>query len=255
MKKHLLIASIIALLTWTSLWAAQDQDGFTTQQKEEIEQIIHNYLVEKNPQVLIEATQVLQEQEQGEMLANIQSSIVTYADSLFNSDSPILGNGDGNVGIVEFFDYQCIYCKQVVSTIGELKDEDENLMIILKEFPIFGDESEFASKAALAARDQDRYFEFHEALMQVQGRFDEGTVLGVAKEIGLDIEKLQTDMQKPEIEQEIADNLMLANILGIMGTPTFIIANLPTDDDMQIRFIPGTASMEELQNAVKEVRS
>lgn len=260
MKNHyitMLVTVILGLMTHAFAWAAPDQNNaiFSPAQETAIEAIIHDYLVEKNPEVLIEATQALQEQQQSEMLAGIQSAVVSQASILFNSDSPIAGNKSGDVSLVEFFDYQCIYCKRMTPIVNELLGDDQNVTIIFKEFPIFGEESEYAAKAALAAQNQGKYFEFHQALMQAEDRLSKDSITAIATGIGLDVQKLQEDMEEPAIQAEIDNNVMLANALGIMGTPAFIIANLPVSEDMSVRFIPGETDLSELQEAIEEVRT
>jgi len=136
-----------------------------------------------------------------------------------------LGDPDGDVTIVEFFDYNCPYCRQMTPIMAEAEASDPGLRIVYKEFPILGPGSIFAAKAALAAERQGRYVEFHKALMNADGRVDQALTLSIAEKAGLDIERLKQDMQDPAIQAEIDGNLELAQALRINGTPGFVIGD------------------------------
>src|SRR3546814_10830321 len=120
--------------------------------------------------------------------------------------SPVTGNPDGDVSLVEFFDYNCPYCRRVAPVVADAEAADPQLRIVYKEFPILGPGSAFAAKAALAAHRQGLYFTFHKALMQAGGRADESSVLAVAEDVGLDVERLKSDMKDPEIQAAIDRN-------------------------------------------------
>ena len=127
--------------------------------------------------------------------------------------------------MVEFFDYNCPYCRQVAPVMIDAEADDPELRIVYKEFPILGPGSIFAAKAALAAARQGRYVEFHKAMMNASGRVDEALTLSIAEEAGLDIERLKQDMKDPTVQAEIDGNVELAQAMRINGTPAFVIGD------------------------------
>jgi len=188
-------------------------------------QRVREYLL-ANPEVIVEAMQTLEARRQQAEESEAQSVLNARADEVFNNpDSPVGGNPEGDVTMVEFFDYNCPYCRQVVPVMADAETNDPGLRIVYKEFPILGPASIFAAKAALAAARQGRYVEFHKAMMDASGRVDEALTLSIAEEVGLDIERLKQDMQDPTIQAEIDGNLDLAQALRINGTPAFIIGD------------------------------
>ena len=146
---------------------------------------------------------------------------------------------------MEFFDYNCPYCRRVAPTVTELEQADPDLRLVYKEFPILGPGSQFAARAALASRRQGKYVAFHHALMQATEQVTEETVMEVARAVGLDLEQLRADMQEPAIQQAIARNLQLADALGITGTPSFIIGE---------EVVPGAVDLRTLQSLIARVR-
>ncbi len=223
-------------------------------QKKEIEKLVHDYLV-SNPEVLLEASQALQQKQQQNMQQQAQSAIQENAAQLFQGKLTTTGNPKGNVTVVEFFDYQCIHCKKMSPTMSNLVKKDRDLRVIYKEFPIFGKSSELASRAALAAGMQGKYQAMHEALFKIDKRMDTKLVMDTAKSLGLDMAKLKKDMESKEVSGILDANRQLAEKLHLMGTPAFIIASTP---DGQLKagtepsFIPGAASEESLQELIKK---
>ncbi len=218
---------------------------FNANQRDELGTIIREYLMQ-NPEVLRDAFQELQRREQMVEAERAQSLIKEHADNLFRSnDDLIAGNPDGSVTMVEYFDYNCGYCKRAMPDVLKLVDDDKDLKIVMKEFPILGPGSIFAARAALASRKQGKYWEFHLALMQQRGQANEQSVLRVAEKLGLDIDKLKQDMESNDIERVLQTNVAVAQSLGINGTPAFII------DD---KLIPGAVGYEALASSVGEVR-
>jgi protein-disulfide isomerase len=152
--------------------------------------------------------------------------IVARRDEIYNDpDSPLGGNPAGDVTIVEFFDYNCPYCRQVASVLVELQRSDPNLRFVYKEFPILGPDSDLAARAALAARRQGKYLEFHNAMMMSRFVANHASVMQVAEIAGLDVERLKADMEDPGLEGILARNLALARALRIDATPSFVIAD------------------------------
>ena len=172
--------------------------------------------------------------------------IVARQDELLNDPaSPVGGNPDGDVTLVEFFDYQCPYCKTIFPSIQALLAEDRNLRYVFKEFPILGRASVFAARAALAARRQGKYLEFHTALMPARGKLTETRVMRLAEKVGLDVDRLRRDMADGTVDATIRRNLELADGLGIFSTPVFIIG------DTQI---PGAVEIDTLKVLIARAR-
>ncbi len=172
--------------------------------------------------------------------------IIGRQDELLNDPaSPVGGNPDGDVTLVEFFDYQCPYCKRIFPSIQALLAEDRNLRYVFKEFPILGKESVFAARAALAARRQGKYLEFHTALMPARGKLTETRVMRLAEKAGLDVDRLRRDMADRTIDAMIQRNLDLADGLGIFSTPVFIIG------DTQV---PGAVEIDTLKILIARAR-
>jgi protein-disulfide isomerase len=231
-----------------------NQNTFNDSQKAEVERIVHDYLV-KNPEVLLEVSRELQRRQQQELQKRAQQSIKDNIPQLFQSKvSPVLGNAQGNVNVVEFFDYQCIHCKEMSSVMKKILQDDPNVRIIHKQLPIFGDMSTLAAKAALAAQKQNKYKEFHEALMQVEEKLSEDKIMNVAKQVGLNTKQLSKDMNDPALDEEIKSNYRMANDMSIMGTPAFIIAENPARQEMKAIFAPGAMPVEKVAVLIQQVR-
>ena len=202
--------------------------------------------IRENPEIVMEAVAILQQRDDEAQALATQSVLRDQRDALQNDpNAPVLGNPDGDVTVTEFFDYNCPYCKRAMVEVQGLLDADTNVRLVYREWPILGEGSVFAARAALAARAQGKYEEFHWALMGAKGRLVEATVLGIAKVIGLDIERLKADMQSPEVEQHIADSMQLAQALGFNGTPSFVIGDA---------LVPGFVDQVQLQEIVDENR-
>lgn len=233
---------------------AADAGGISEAQKTEIQKIIHDYLV-NNPEVLIEVSQALQSKQQQTMQLQSQAAILENADQLFSDKMTILGNPDGNVTLVEFFDYQCIHCKKMAPVISDLIKKNKNLRVIYKEYPIFGESSDKASKAALAASLQNKYAAMHEALINQNQRLNDKIIEDAAKSIGLNMDKFNADMESQAVKDALENTRQLAEKLHLMGTPAFIVAATPKgklNKGSTPTFIPGAASAETLQDLIQK---
>jgi len=216
-----------------------------TAELDPFEQRVRAYLLE-NPEVIMEALQILQQRQRAAEAEGVRRAIAARGEELLNDpEAPVGGNPDGDVSLVEFFDYNCPYCRRVAPTVAELEEADPGLRIVYKEFPILGPGSEFAARAALAARRQGQYARFHQALMQATGQVTEESVMAIAREAGLDTERLEQDMRDPAIERAIARNWQLAEALAITGTPSFVIGD---------RVVPGAADLGTLQSLIAQAR-
>lgn len=198
------------------------------EQRTAIEGVIRDYLL-KNPEVLQEAMAELEKRQQDAQRNAQVSAVREQKEVLLNSaNHVVIGNPNGDVTLVEFFDYNCGYCKKTISDIDALIKADPKLRVVLKDFPVLGPDSVEASFVAVAARNQlkgDKYFEFHRKLMETKGRADKARALTVAKELGVDMAKLQKDMEAPETRAAIAETVGLGDKLGLTGTPAFVIGD------------------------------
>ena len=209
---------------------------------EQVKQLALEAILE-NPQIIMQAVAIL-EQRDRERAASGAKTVRLQLEQ--DSNSPNLGNPDGDVTVIEFFDYNCPYCRKAGQTVQELLASDANVRVIYREWPILGEDSVFASRAALAARVQGKYEEFHWALMNGEGRASEASILKLARHLDLDVEKLQADMTSPAVEAHIAQSSALARTLGFTGTPAFIVGD---------RTAPGMLSIDEITAMVAEARA
>ena len=192
-------------------------------QKDEVRALVRDTLV-SNPEILEEVSVALEKKRADEEAERRKETIAAQKDLIFSSaDDHAAGNPAGDVTIVEFFDYNCPYCKRALGDISALLEADPNVKVVFKEFPILGEASRLAARAALAARAQDGYFAFHKALMQADISFSEPEIMAVAESVGLDTARLKADMADPEIDAYLAETDALARELGIGGTPAFVI--------------------------------
>src|SRR5262245_704120 len=205
--------------------AAEPSGAFTAAQRKEIEAIIKDVLI-NNPEVLLEAQNALEAKMDKIQADRMAVAIKEHANELYRpASSPVVGNVKGDVPVIEFFDYNCGYCKKAFSEVAQLVDKDKKVRLILKAFPILAKGSEEASRVALAARLQGKYWEFHRAMLESQGQANEASALRVAEKLGLDMARLKKDMASPEVKKEIEDTRQLATKMGIQGTPHFIVGD------------------------------
>ena len=201
---------------------AEEVSSFTQQETKDIENIIYNYLLE-NPEIIFEAVDKFRANEREMEDKLFSKKYDEHKDDLLNDESsPSVGPKDADVIIVEFFDYNCSYCKQAFYDVQAIIKEDKNVRVIFKELPILTPGSKTAAKWALAAHKQGKYWEFHSKIMKSPSK-DERTMEKIAKELDLNVKKLKEDANSQEIENAIEKNLDLTNQLGIRGTPAFII--------------------------------
>ncbi len=219
---------------------------FNDSQRKEMEGIVKDYLL-AHPELITEMSQLLEEKQKQAEDALRKNALAADAEHIFrNKGDHVAGNPKGNVTMVEFFDYNCGWCKKGFSEVVSLIDADKELRFVLKEFPIFGEDSEYAAKAALASERQGKYWKMHLALFSHGGKITKSSVDEIAAAQGLDMAKLKKDMEDPAISQTILQNRALAQSLAINGTPAFII------DD---KVIPGYLPGPELAAAISEVRA
>ena len=189
---------------------ASDSGPFSALQKNEIRNTVRELLLE-NPQVIVEALETIQSQQQRTEGQRRQNAVTARADQLFSSRSdPSVGDPKATVTIVEFFDYQCPYCRRMAQQLAKLNEEDPDLRIVYKEYPVFGPASTLAAAAAVGAMRQGKYEEFHLAMMGVRGAPTERTIFRVAERLGLDAGRLRADMNSATPQRLFQRNRQLA---------------------------------------------
>lgn len=227
--------------------AAEEAAGEAGLSVEQIEKIVRDYLM-REPEVIYQALEELQRRQAEAETERQRAAVAANREQLMNdAGDPIAGNPDGSVTVVEFFDYQCSYCRHVVESVRELIEEDDELKVVFKEFPILGEASLVAARAALAAREQgqERYLPFHLALMGSRD-LSLGGIMTLAEQVGLDTGRLAQDMQAPAIDRQIKANYALAQELGIEGTPAFVVGE---------EVVPGAVDKSRLASLVEEART
>ena len=224
--KHLFtIVAVFGIAMGTTVDGRADTSTAKALGKLAIEKIVRNYLI-ANPEVVEEAIQALQAKREVAEKKRAQVAINEHRDALRGHPmTPVSGNETGDVTVVEFFDYQCGYCKRSLASMVDLLNSDKNVRVVWKELPILGPASRFAARAAMAAKKQDKYFDFHVGMMGARGRLSESKVMSIAADVGLNVDRLREDMKDAKIETYLDETLQLANSLGIRGTPALIIGN------------------------------
>jgi protein-disulfide isomerase len=218
---------------------------FTPDQRKAIEAIVGDYL-KNHPEVMIDAMQAADDKLKAEAKDKAQQALAAHRKELLDDPlSPTAGNPQGDVTLVEFFDYRCPYCKQVEPALEKLVGEDRQLRFVYKEFPVLGPESETAARVALAAKKQGKYDAFHRAMMAIGGHIDEATIYKVAASVGLDVDKVKQDLKSADVEKELKATFALADLLDISGTPAFVVGDT---------IVPGALSAAALKQLIATAR-
>ena len=223
---RLLIPALFALAFCGAPMSASAQ-SFSDTQRGDIETIVRNYLI-AHPEVLEEAMNELSKRQAAAESAKHEAGVANHSEAIFNSPRNVtLGNKDGDVTFVEFFDYNCGYCKRAMTDMMELMKADPKLKVVLKEFPVLSAGSVEAAQVGVAVRMQDpsgkKYLDFHQKLLGGRGAADKARAMAVAKEVGLDMAKLEKDMTSPEAKATLEENFKLAEEMGMNGTPSYVI--------------------------------
>ncbi len=217
--------SLFLMLT-TSFASAQNFADMSDAETEAFGAAVRAYLLE-NPEVIMEAVDILQQRQKQETANTDEQLVAQYADQLFNDGfSHVSGNPDGTITIVEFSDYKCGYCKRAYPEILQLIEGNPDIRFILKEYPILGAESVLASRAALSVLvndGNDIYEKYHDALMRENGPLTELSLPMIAESVGADSAKMMETMNTPLITQMIQTNRTLGQQMQVSGTPTFVI--------------------------------
>ncbi|MBK1668690.1 hypothetical protein CKO28_11690 [Rhodovibrio sodomensis] len=231
--------------TPTGSAAPGDASPFSGQEQDAIDRRVRAYILD-NPEIIMQAVQILRDRQEQQAENARRQGVRQHAEALRDSGPlPVLGNPDGDVTIVEFFDYRCPYCRQVSNLALATAKADGNVRVIYKEYPILGPDSEFASRAAIAAAMQGEYAAFHKALMTEVQTVNQDSVMRLAEMMDLDIAQLKADMQSDTVTQTIQRTRQLGQQLRINGTPAFIVGT---------EVAPGAISRDELEKMIAQAR-
>src|SRR5262252_10574554 len=236
----------VVLLALASAGTAQDSPP-NAQQEERMGEILRTYLL-KHPEIIDEAMQALRERQAADAAAKTAQALKDHRDELLADPmSPVVGDPNGKVTVVEFFDYNCTYCRAAGPMVTELLQGNPDIRFVYKEFPTLAASSRFAAQAALAARRQspELYTVFHDRLMKAEGRLAEDAVVQIAREAGVDVDRMRADMEDPAIAQSIDKNIELARAIGVSATPTFVI-----EDAVLVGFKP----LQQMESAIADAR-
>ena len=247
------ISEAAALISWTynlgsgNLGKSTMLTRINADQKAAIGEIVKDYLM-NHPEIIVDVQNALEakmEKEQAEKLKTFMSQ--NAKDIYRGANSSVAGDPNGDITVVEFFDYNCGYCKRGMPEVQKLIQNDKRVRVVFKELPILSKGSEDAARAALAAKRQGKYWEFHQAMLSNKGQANEASSLKVAESIGLDVAKLKTDMAGKDVADELESMKALAKKMGISGTPHFLVGD---------RSIPGAPEdlHEQLQTLVTDFR-
>jgi protein-disulfide isomerase len=227
---RLLLRSITAALCLAVIAAAPARaQSFSDAQRGEIEKIVKEYLL-AHPEVLQEAMGELEKRQNAAEIEKQIAGVRQHKEVLFNSAHQVtLGNPRGDVTMVEFFDYNCGYCKRALSDMMQLLKSDPNLKVVLKEYPVLGPGSLEAAQVAVAARMQDKsgkkYLDFHQRLLGGHGPADKARALAAAKEAGFDMARIEKDLASEEVRDTLKETMKVADAIGLNGTPSYVIGS------------------------------
>lgn len=256
MKRFAKIALAAGMMTIAAQSFAATAD-VSPAERAKIEVVVHEYLI-KNPQVLVEVMQILQ-RKQGEQaqetVKQTQQTAASFAKPLFHkANDPVVGNPNGAVTVVEFFDYQCPHCVDMAPVMSSIIKANPNVRVVYKEFPIRGPLSDFAARAALAANLQGKYDVFSHALLTASAPLTADSIMEIAKSSGLDVDKLKKDMDSPTIKNQVKDNIKLAQDLKLFGTPALFVGKTSAAGKEPINYLPGRMDQNQLQIVIDKVK-
>lgn len=253
------IASALCLTLSAPLFAAASANNnnsstnVTPAEREKIESVVHDYLLRK-PEIMVEVMQILQRKQYEEAEKTVkqtQQSVGKYVNALFHqAKDPVAGNPNGNITVVEFFDYQCPHCVDMAPVLEAVTKSNPNVRIIYKEFPIRGPMSEYASRVALAANMQGKYMPVHLALLTANQPLTPESIMALAKNAGADVDKIKADMNSKAVDEQIKSNTKLAQDLKLFGTPAFFIGKSNTKD--KVTYVPGQMNQAQMEKSISD---
>ncbi len=245
MNRLLNRAVILACLCLPGLPAVAEEPPLTEAQAKAMRALVRQTLIE-NPEILAEAMQALQAKRTEDARLAQAAAIQEHTADLVHADDPFLGPKAAKVSVVEFFDYNCGYCRAAFPDLQATLKAHPDTRIVIKDLPVLGPDSVAVSRLALAARAQGKYTEYHVALMSTRARLDEATALAIAKDLKLDVAKLKADAAGKAVDETLDRNHALAEDLGINGTPSFVVGKT---------LFPGKVGPEVLSQAIAEVKA
>ena len=247
------VIAIAVLGLHSASFAATAAVSVSPAERQKIESVVHEYLL-RQPEVLMEAIQVLQQKQaqQAQLsMKQTQEKAGSFATPLFHqANDPVMGNPNGQVTVVEFFDYQCPHCVDMAPVMSALAQANPNVRVIYKEFPIRGPISEFAARAALAANKQGKYTEFSHALLKGSATLTKESIMQIAQAAGLNVDQLKKDMDDNANKNQLNANIKLAKDLKLFGTPAIFVGKTNANGKDMIKFIPGQVDQAQLQTIV-----
>jgi protein-disulfide isomerase len=239
---HLALTAFTCLVFFAPQTARAE--AFTAEQKEELKKLFDAYIME-NPETIMKSVDQFRMKQEQQTAQDAEANLAKHKDFLLSKDRPSTGNPEADVTIVEYFDYNCGYCKRFFDDMVTLLKDDTNVRVVLIDLPILSPASDVMARFALAAHKQGKYFEMHQALMKHRGGQTEEEFLAVAKTAGLDVEKLKADKNDPSIEQELVKHRETAKDIGIQGTPGLVIGD---------QIYRGYIGLDGIKQSIKDVR-
>jgi protein-disulfide isomerase len=230
LELRLFAAGLLGVLLTMPAATPVSAQSFTADQRSQIEQIVKEYLM-GHPELLQDVMAELEKRQAADDAEKHRVAVKEHSAAIFASARQVtLGNAQGDVTLVEFFDYNCGYCKRAMSDMLELLKTDAKLKFVLKEFPVLGEGSVQAAQVAAAVRMQDKsggkkYLEFHQKLLSGRGQVDKARALAVAKEVGFDVARVEKDMSSEEAKAQLEESFKLAEALGLNGTPSYVVGS------------------------------
>lgn len=245
LKFWALTAGVCTAAISVNIQSVHAAESFTAEQKKEIEVLFKEYIA-NNPELILESVRKYQEEQERKIMQSAQENLKEYQPFFAQDDIPMAGNPNGDVTVVEFFDYNCGYCKKAFEDVQKIIAEDSNVRVVLMDMPILSPASVKMSKISLAAHKQGKYFETHRALMDYRGSQNDEAFYKVAADVGLDMEKLKVDVESADVQAFIAKSKNMAQALGVRGTPGFVIGE---------KVYPGYIGMDAMRAAIKDARA
>ncbi len=246
-----LISRIAVPLAAAMLFAAPvaaPAQTFSPDQRQQVENIVKDYLM-AHPEVVQEVLAAVEKHQKDAEAQQQRATIRANNATLFNSPHQVvLGNPHGKIEMVEFFDYNCGFCKHALPDMVKLLDTNHDIKFVLKEFPVLGEGSVEAARVAVAARMQDpkKYMQFHQKLLGGRGAADKARALAVAKELGFDTARIERDMTSEEVNTTIAEDMKLADALGVNGTPSYVVGD---------ELVVGAVGFDELKKKIDALQN
>jgi protein-disulfide isomerase len=246
-RSHIFAAILSACCVLSTSAMAQKGDENAPVTHKELPALIKQILLD-DPSILLEVSEKMQASHEEKLSEKSKEAIIKNKKELYSDpDSPVSGADNADVTVIEFFDYRCGYCKQALSTIQKLLENDKKVRVVFKEYPILSDESKLAARAALAVNiiAKDKYFDFHKAMFDIDGSISNESILAEAKKLGIDTDKLKKELSNPKIDAALAKNKELGAAIGALGTPAIVIGD---------NFYPGAIPYELMKKSVDELR-